>query len=61
MCMVLAYFELKISYIKDTGDSLDSSHLGYLYLPLSPPPYSDMLQISSYPPSIMKDYELHDS
>lgn len=61
MCMVLAYFELKISYIKDTGDSLDSSHLDYLHLPLSPPPYSDMLQISSYPPSIMKDYELHDS
>lgn len=63
MCIVLAYFELKISYIKDTGDSLDSSHLDYLHLhlPLSPPPYSDMLQISSYPPSIMKDYELHDS
>lgn len=38
MCMVLAYFELKISYIKDTGDSLDSSHLDYLHLhlPLSP-------------------------
>lgn len=61
MCMVLAYFELKISYIKDTGDSLDSSHLDYLHRPLSHPPYSDMLQISSYPPSIMKDYELHDS
>lgn len=34
MCMVLAYFELKISY-KDTGDSLDSSHLDYLHLHLT--------------------------
>lgn len=40
MCMVLAYFVPQISY-KDTGDSLDSSHLDYLHL--RAPPFTPTL------------------
>lgn len=54
MCMVLAYFELNISYIKDTGDSLDSSHLVTYTSPCHPHLYQTCYKYPHILPALWK-------